>query len=189
MSSFLWSYSNETANPSVGGANGTVVTPGASNAEGAWTQVASAANIAQDVCWVYLQVSSGSTTTAIKNHLIDLGADSAGGTSYTACVSNMVCGQSNAIGTATHGIEFMFPMCISAGSSVAVRIQGSNATAGTVRVGVKFYGQPSRPEASPIAQFSETIGTITGSAGVAFTPGNAVDRQADVVVAAWVSAR
>lgn len=178
LSSFLWSFDTYGANPGL--TPGTSVTPGASNAEGSWTQIASSANIANQVDWVELHVTDGSTTTAAKNHLLDLGIDSAGGTSYTACVSNIVCGGTAAINAAGGGAHFLFPCRIATGSSVAVRIQGSNATAGTVRVTAKFYGQASNPEAMPVSSYSETIGTITNSNGVSFTPGNAAD-------GAWVS--
>lgn len=170
-------YDNFGANPSA--TPGTSVTPGASNAEGSWTQVASGANIAQDVFGFYLRVSDGASTTAAKPQILDVGVDPAGGTSYTPIISNLVCGASGAI-TIGSGMQFYFPMWIKAGSSVAVRIQGANATAGTVRVGARFYGRPSTPEALPIGTYSETIGTITGSNGVSFTPGNAADGN-------WVS--
>lgn len=42
-------------------------------------------------------------------------------------------------------------------------------------VGIRFYGQPDHPENVPVSQYSETLGTITNSQGVSFTPGNAAD--------------
>jgi len=168
---FNWKYTNWTT-PSSSSA-GTSVIPGASNAEGAWTQIASAANIAQDVYCIWIMVSSGSSSSNQKDHLLDIGVDPAGGTSYTAIINNIVCGQSTP--AFNGGKQFVFPIFIKAGSSVAVRVQGSNATAGTVRVSMYFYGQPTNPEAVLVGQYSETVGTITGSAGVAFTPGNAAD--------------
>lgn len=166
-SSFDWTYSNHTtATPSAG----TSVIPGASNAEGAWTQVATSANIAQDVCWIRVWVSNGATSTAQKDHLLDIGVDPAGGSSYTAVISNIICGQSAA--PSAGGRWYAFPYYIKAGSSVAVRIQGQNATAGTAFVAVKFYGQPSNPHMVRVGQVAETIGAISNSGGVSFTPGN-----------------
>ena len=144
------------------------VTPGASNAEGSWTQVASAANIAEDIYYFTLWIKAGSTSGQQKDHLLDIGIDPAGGTSYTAIISNIVCGESEVLS----GLQFTFPFFIPAGSSVAVRIQGSNATAGTVSIGMTFFGQPSHPELIRAGQYSETIGTITNSGGVTFTPGS-----------------
>lgn len=173
LSSYGFTYDNWGADPSL--TPGTSVVPGASDAEGSWTQVASSANIAQDCYWLEIIVTDGNTSAQIKSHLLDIGVDPAGGTSYSAVISNMVCGGASAINAAGGGSRFFFPFFIKAGSSVAARVQGSNATAGTVRVTTKFWGQPSRPESVPVGQFSETIGTITGSQGVTFTPGNAAD--------------
>ena len=166
---FYWRYSN-WGTPDV--TPGVSVVPGASNAEGAWTAMASAANIAQDVYGFLVVVTSGFVSANQKDHLLDIGVDPAGGTAYTAIINNIVCGQSAGIGS---GKTFYFPMFIKAGSSVAARVQGSNATAGTVRIAMVFYGQPSNPEQILVGQYSETIGTITGSAGVAFTPGTGAE--------------
>ncbi len=176
-SSTGWTYDNWGTNPSA--TPGTPVTPGPSNVEGSWTAIASSANIANDVYGFYLEVSGGASSTNAKNQLLDIGVDPAGGTSYTAIISNLVIGASPLL-TAAGNREHFFPMFIKSGSSVAARIQGSNATAGTVRVIVKFFGKPSDPTMLPTCTYSETIGTITNSSGVSFTPGNAADGS-------WVS--
>lgn len=176
FSGYAFTYDNWGANPST--TPGTSVTPGASNVEGSWTQVATGANIAQDCYWLMIAVIGGATSTAAKNHLLDIGVDPAGGTSYTAIISNIVCGNTAAAGSGLR--NFRFPFFIRAGSSVAVRVQGSNATAGTVRVCAKFYGQPTNPENVPIGSIAQTFGTITSSNGTSFTPGNAADGS-------WVS--
>lgn len=172
MSSFSFSYDNWGANPSA--TPGTSIVPGASNVEGSWTQVASGSNIAQDVFGFYLQIIAGATSATQKSHLFDIGVDPAGGTSYVPIISNLVAGCSPAL-TAAGAREFFFPFFIKAGSSVAIRVQGVAATAGTVRAAIRFYGKPSLPWAVPVGTFSETIGTITNSSGVSFTPGNAAD--------------
>jgi hypothetical protein len=170
VNSFLWHFSNFTT-PSA--TPGTSVTPGANNAEGSWTQVATSGNIAYGVCLIYIAIGGGNTSAGQKDHLLDIGVDPAGGTSYTAVISNIVCGQTQAVTTGWD--EFVFPLRIKAGSSVAVRVQGNNATAGTVRVVADFYGRPTAPECVPVGQWSETIGTITNSAGTSVTPGNAAE--------------
>ncbi len=178
LSSYGFTYDNWGANPSI--TPGTSITPGASNVEGSWTGVAASSDITRDCYWVSVCVNTGATSTAQKDHLLDIGVDNAGGTSYTAVISNIVCGESGGVGDAFGPHRFVFPLFIKSGSSVAVRIQGNNATAGTVFVAVKFYGDPSNSENVPVGQYSETIGTITNSGGVSFTPGNAAD-------GAWVS--
>jgi len=172
QSASFFTYDNWGANPSA--TPGTSVTPGASNSEGSWTQIASSANIAQDIYGFYLQIAAGATSGAIKSQLLDIGVDPAGGTSYSPIISNLVCGASPAL-SAAGAKEFFFPFYIKAGSSVAVRIQGSNATAGTVRVIARFYGRRTAPETMPVGMFSETLGTITNSSGQSITPGNAAD--------------
>lgn len=173
LSAYSFTYDNWGANPA--STIGTSVIPGASNVLGSFTQVASSANIAQDCYWIYFQVHSGATSAAIKNQLLDIGVDPAGGTSYTAVISDIDVGASPAL-TVAGNREFCFPYFITAGSSVAVRIRGSNATAGTVRVPMRFYGQPSKPEAVPVGSFAQTFGAVTASSrGTTFTPGNAAD--------------
>lgn len=172
LSTYNFTYDNWGTNPA--STVGTSVVPGTSNAEGSWTQIASSANIASDCYWLYMQIHSGATSGQAKNHLLDIGVDPAGGTSYTAVISNLDVGAAPAL-TAAGAKEFVFPFFIKAGSSVAVRVQGSNATAGTIRCAARFYGKPSRPECVPVGTFSQTFGTITNSNGNSVTPGNAAD--------------
>lgn len=172
LSSFGFTYNNWGTNPA--STPGTSVVPGASNAEGSWTQIASSADLDADCYWLHIQVSGGATASTIKSQLLDIGVDPAGGTSYTAAISNLVMGASPAV-SAAGGTEFLFPLFIKAGSSVAARIQGAAATAGTVRVIANFFGRPSRPELVPVGTYSETLGTITNSSGPTLTPGNAAD--------------
>jgi hypothetical protein len=166
-----WRYHNGGTNPSA--TPGTSVAPGINNAEGSWTQIAAAGSITAGVWGLWISVSGGNTSGQQKDHLLDIGIDEAGGTSYTTLISNIICGQSQAGSTGTN--EFYFPINFPSGTSVAVRAQGNNATAGTVRVHAMFFGKPSHPESTLRGEVSETIGAITNSGGVAFTPGNAAD--------------
>ena len=170
INSFLWHFSNYTAPTAT---PGTAVTPGAGNAEGSWTQVATSGNMAYDTMLIYVAVGGGNVTANQKDHLLDIGVDPAGGTSYTAVISNVVCGQTQAVTTGFD--EFVFPLFIKSGSSVAVRAQGNNATAGTIRVVVDFFGRPTNPEMVACGTYSETIGAITNSGGVAVTPGSTAE--------------
>jgi hypothetical protein len=163
--SFGWSYSLQ-ANPST--TPGVSVTPG-SGAEGSYAQLASGANLTQDVYLIHLWVNAGNTTTGIRDILVDIGTDPAGGTSYsqTAGISDIFCPQaSNAVQC---GYFMWFPMFIKAGSSVGARAQASSAS--TVRVMARFYGQPSQPHAIRAGQYSETVG-VSGNGGTPITCGN-----------------
>jgi hypothetical protein len=179
-SSHSWfTLDNFGANP--GATPGTSVTPGISNAEGSWTEIISDTSLTEDTYGFMLRVSDNAvaTPTTGKNFLLDIGTDPAGGTSYSAIISNIVCGSAGPI-TAAGGHTFFFPIFIKAGTAIAARIQGSHGTATASRVGIKLYGKRSDPTMFPVGTFSETIGTITNSNGVSFTPGNAADGS-------WVS--
>lgn len=169
VNEFLWSASN-FATPSA--TPGTSVTPGASNAEGAWTQVLSGATVTEDVWDLYLCIAGGNTSATAKNHLVDIGVDLAGGTSYTEFIPNILCSQSQAV--TIGGCQFRFPVHIPAGASIAVRCRGSAATAGTIRALVEVYGQPNHPEYLWKGSKIVTLGAVEASSiGTAFTPGNA----------------
>ncbi len=172
LSSYGFQVDNWGTNPSA--APGTSITPGASNAEGSpFVEVIAGSALTEDCYWIFIKVYGGNTVSNAKNHLLDIGIDPAGGTSWTEVIANIVCG-----GTASlvqGGRDFLFPFRIAAGSSVAVRIQGSNATAGTVFVVAQLYGRPSHPETVPTGTFAHTFGTITNSSGPTVTPGNAAD--------------
>ena len=167
-----WSVDNWGTNPSA--TPGTSVTPGASNAQGSWTQLLTA--LANEATGFYVQVHSGATSGAAKNQLLDIGIDPAGGTSYTAVIQNFVIGASPAL-TVAGAREFFFPLRIPAGATVAARIRGSSGTAGTVRVAIRMYGQPSAKWALPMGSYTQTMGTIdtATSLGQSITPGNAAD--------------
>lgn len=157
---------------------GTSVTPGASNAEGTWTQVASGANIAQHIFEMDIAMISGSLGGESHPLLMDIGWDPAGGTSYTEEISNIVCGGPVLSGGGANtsiGRMFHFKRFIPAGSSVAIRLQGASSNAIAVNVAATFRGGPTNPDAVLIGQYSETVGAITNSDGVSFTPGNTVD--------------
>lgn len=168
-----WRYDNFGSNPAT--TIGTSVTPGASNVQGSWTQLASSANIANEVGSFYLLIHSGNTAGASKPQLLDIGVDPAGGTSYVAILSDMEIGESPGV-SAAGAREFFFPLRIPAGASVAARIRGANATAGTVRVAARFFGRASNGLALPVGSFSQTLGAnTTYSEGADLTPGNAAD--------------
>jgi hypothetical protein len=170
LNSWAFNYTNASAGTT---SPGTSVTPGASSAEGSWTSIATGSNIAFDCHFMRLWVSGGATAASAKEHLLDIGYDPAGGTSYSAFISDLVCGNSSS--PSSGGRWYEFPLYIPAGAQVAARVQGLAATAGTVRIAAWFWGRPSRPDMVRSGRYSETIGTISGSSGVSFTPGTTAD--------------
>ncbi len=150
---------------------GVSLTPGASNTKGAWLQQFSAATVANDVYGFYLYIGSAVISAATRPMVIDVGIDPAGGTSYTAIVSDFIVG--NCSGTTSQGVrEYFFPLFIKAGSSVAIRAQCGSAATNAIRVAMRLYGQLSRPEAFRVGTFAETVGTVTNTLGSSFTPGS-----------------
>lgn len=169
----FWNFDNWGTNP--GTTIGTSVIPGASNALGSWTQLATGAAIADEVSGIYFQVHTGATASASKPQLLDIGIDPSGGTSYTPIISNFQIGHAPTLAQAGNR-EHFFPLRIPAGASVAARIRGANATAGTVRVAARFYGRFGNGLALPVGSFTETLGAVTASSlGTAVTPGNAAN--------------
>ena len=146
---------------------GTSIVPGASNAEGCWTLALYRGH--QPVGPLVPREQRCDLDRA-EGPPHGYRLDPAGGTSLYARISNIVCGQCGTTSSALSGHQFFFPIFVPSGADIAVRIQGSNATAGTVLVQVRAYGYATRPSAMPAGQYSETIGTITGSAGVTFAP-------------------
>jgi hypothetical protein len=174
VNQFNWNTDNWVATPTWS-SQGTSVTAGDSSVEGSYTQVLSA--LANDCYWISIGALSGHVSTAAHNLAMDVGIDPAGGTSYTAIISDLLIGGAPGSGTAGYvgGARFKFPLFIPSGSTVAVRVQGSNAASVDPRIVVKVWGKPSRPELIHSGAYAETVGTLSSTLGVSFTPGNTVD--------------
>lgn len=166
---------NWGTNPAV--TPGTAVTPGASGAEGTYTEIIADTSVTEDIYGIHLTVLAGTAPVAPKNMFLDIGYDPAGGTSYGDLLVNIVCG-SLPVATVTPGAkQWYFPIFIPSGSAIAGRFRGVSGTAGSMRLCAKLYGRRAAPEILPVGGFSETIG-VTETAAVdatAFTPGNAAD--------------
>lgn len=159
------------------GGSGTNVTPGASSVEGSWTEIISDTAVTADLYHGYLSIADGAVASAAKSQFLDFGWDPAGGTSYVSLFENLACGAStmcittNVTTGVIGGRPFHFPCKIPAGSALAVRVQGADGTAGTVKVIGQFFGKPSRPELVRPAAYCETLGAGANTLGTSFTPG------------------
>lgn len=164
-SGFNWIYSLQTKPSTTPGVS---VTPG-SGSKGSYVQLASGANLAHDCYWMDLWVNAGSTATTIRDILIDIGLDPAGGTSYAQLggINDIFVPQASR--AVDGGRWFQFPLFIKSGTSVGVRAQANNTS--TVRVQARFFGLPTKPEATPCGTYSETLG-VSGNGGTPFTCGN-----------------
>lgn len=164
-SGWNWWYSLQTTPSTTPGVS---VTPG-SGSKGSYVQLASGANLVNDAYGVLLWVVAGNTSSTIRDILMDIHLDPAGGTSYAALggLNNIFVPQA---GNAVQGGRFFyFPLFIESGTSVGARGQANNTS--TFRVAAWFFGKPTHPENIEVGQWSETIG-VSGNGGTPFTCGN-----------------
>jgi hypothetical protein len=164
-SGYNWCYSSVTVPTTT---PGFAVTPGV-DSMGSYVQMVSGANLSKDCYWVRMFVLAGNTTATIRDILIDIGLDQAGGTAYAQLggINNIFTPQ--AANFVAGGRWFGFPLFIKAGTSVGARAQSNVAT--TVRVAMWFFGQPVHPEMLSVGTYSETIG-VSGNGGTPFTCGS-----------------
>lgn len=162
---FQWQYST-TQNTQPAAAFGVAVTAGVTPTKGAWVQVGSSANISQEVYGVLININSAATSAATRNYHVDLGVDTAGGTSYLVKIPNLLGGHAAPYNVGSGGIWYYFPLYIPRNSSVAIRAAGNVTTA--IRANVTFFGQPRRPDAvrcgSKVFSFGENTANATGTA-------------------------
>jgi hypothetical protein len=162
---FAWMYSLHTTATTT---PGVAVTP-ANGSKGTYAQLASGANLTQDVWGVWLWISQGATTGTPRPIRLDLGIDPAGGTTYTAKIPDILCGLSSTYALGV-GYLYYFPLRIKAGSSVGVAAWGIETA--TLRVVAKFFGRPTNPQVVRAGTWAETVGTPSGAGGVSVTPSN-----------------
>ncbi len=138
--------------------------------KGTYVEIFSA--LAFDVYQVELFVAEVGLSTVDTSALLDVGADSAGGTSYTEIIPNFLIGCVRESGEFSNGYTSIFPVFIPAGATVAVRTQ-SISSSDTVEVGMKLHG--GSPDGDPFPNHGLVVAygvTVSSSSGI--TPANAV---------------
>lgn len=168
---FLAQYSNQTT-PSV--TPSTSITPG-NNSFPAYAEILSDTVVVEDCYAIAINICSNAVGAAARDTLVTLGFDPAGGTSYTDTISNLLgsCASQYTVGTTGGvGIWYYFPLWIKAGTAIAAKASVNNATVGTLRVWIKLYAKPTRPDLLRCGTFVTTLGATTASSsGTAVTPG------------------
>lgn len=142
---------------------GTYVTPGS----GTLGSYASLGTLTEHSYGITIIVNSVITSVTSKNVALTIATDESGGTSYTARISDLICGSSS--NYTTGGIEYYFPLFIPSGSKVAAAAAGS--TTDQIVVTVIFYQKPPNPMSMKYGSFTETFGMTTATAGTSITPG------------------
>jgi hypothetical protein len=153
-------YSNVlTTRPTA--AFGTSIAPG-NNTMGTATALTLTATQA---CYAILvNINSGATSTAVRNMLVDIMYDAAGGTSYTTnLLPYLIGGCASPYNIFSGGIWYYFPIYIPSGATLAARAQVNNATVGTVRVAAWIFADPMHPAMMKYGQRCEAIGTVAAS--------------------------
>lgn len=145
---------------------GAAITPGTAS-KGSWTQLLANTAIAQDLHYLVVWITVGNTSAAVRNIVVDIGVDRAGGSSYTVLIPDILCSQAGNV--VQGGCWYHFPVYVRAGSSMAARAL-SNSTS-TVRVDVMGYGQPTVPTLWRAGSVVEAIG-VSGATGTSVTAGN-----------------
>jgi hypothetical protein len=169
---FLWSVDNFGATYSTA-AFGTVVPQDtAANTKGADVELIADSAVTENCYGIAIVFMSNNTSAAIRNYLVDIKVDPAGGTSYVTVIPNLV-SHSNA--ATAGGFWYYFPLFIPAGSAVAASSQcqvGSGTAGSQPRMAVRLFGKPTHPEVMKYGSFVRAFGADTGnSRGTTITPG------------------
>lgn len=128
---------------------GPSVTP-AIGSKGAW--VTAIAALDHDTFGLLICVNNNSVSAASRNSVVDIGIGGAG--SEVVLIPNLIAG--NASGYTTGGLWYFFPVAIPAGTRIAVRAQGTVATAFNVMI--QALQRPLNPAMIRRAAFVEALG-------------------------------
>jgi len=169
LAEYNWRLSTTAIRPTAN--YGTVVTPG-NNTKGSYAQLIAGASVTEDVYFISININSNSVTTAIRDTILDIGIDQAGGTSYTVKIPDLLCSAASPYNVFAGGVWYHFPIFIKAGSSIGARASVNNSTVGTLRCWARLYGRPSRPEYTKVGHQVLAFGIVAASSrGTLITPG------------------
>lgn len=166
---YLWSAQSSTAQPAAN--YGTAIVPG-NNTYGTYTQVMSSATLSEDCWWIRINVNSNNVAAALRDTLLTIGVDPAGGSSYVDTLKHLLVSDAQNYNLGGGGVWYDFPFFIAAGSSIAAKASVNNATVGTLRVFIQVWGRPKYPEITRVGRIFRTFGEVTASSrGTVITPG------------------
>lgn len=141
-SDFKWQLSSiDGVRPAA--AMGATITPSTTQM-GSWTEIITGAQMINDAYGILINFNSASASAIIRNYLVDIGIDNAGGTNYIVKIPYLIAGHASPYTLGSGGVWYYFPLYIPAGSSIAMRAIGSSTS--TFRGFVNLYGQPRRPD-------------------------------------------
>lgn len=148
---------------------GTSVTPGGTNTYGSYASLGVISS-ADDAYEIELTTHTVNVTAENRMVMITLGADPAGGTSFTDIWSDVFVAGSSEVAN-TH-FRFRLPYFLKAGTTLGVKAASLNATTTAIRVHAKLFCKPTRPDLIMHGKHVQTFGVTSPTvAGVAVTPG------------------
>jgi hypothetical protein len=156
------------------GSIGTLVTAGASNADG--TAVTLLSSLSRDVEYLRLFISGPGASAQDTTCLVSILIDPAGGTSWSTLIAYLCTGFRVTLNVANqrqHGAEYHFPIWIPAGASIGAFARTANASTQNLRVLAIAQGGNANPASWWCGQRVSTIGAVQASSrGTAITPGS-----------------
>jgi len=130
--------------------------------------------IAEDCYGIAVGFAGGSAAATIHRYLVDLLIDPAAGvgnagSSWTVVIANLYAPYAS---LGCGGYWYYFPLYLKAGTAIGTANQALVA-AKAIRVMVRCYGKPTRPELLRVGTKVQTYGAVTSSdtTGTAITPG------------------
>ena len=127
---------------------GEIITSGAVNTKGSWTEVLPASywsGYHGDAYEIVIAFNTGFTSATVREKLCDVGISPLNDGSYTVIIPDLIaCGAGSGIEPG-EGYAYRFRLRIPNGCAIAVRSQDTVASS-TVRAIVKLFGAPSRPD-------------------------------------------
>ena len=177
---FQGHVTNLSGRPASAAPGGVVITAGASNTKGAYTEILGGAAVTFDVYAIALAFSESNFSADNCEILLDLAFDPTNSSSFTVKIANLQVGHAggydggHATSGATGGIPFTFPLFFPAGTQFAARAQTNDNTDKSVKVLLHLYGKPKYPHLARAGAYCDTFGAnIAASTGVTITPGTA----------------
>jgi hypothetical protein len=163
---FNWSVDNFGATYSDAGFG--VSSPGHANANTKGANTAMLSAIQEDCYGILIMFAGGSASATIHRYLVDLLIDPAGGTAWTVAIANLYAPYAS---LGCGGYCYYFPLYLKAGTAIGTANQALVA-AKAIRVGIRCYGKPTRPELLRVGTKVQTYGATTATTtGTGITPG------------------
>lgn len=148
--------------------------PGHANANTKGANTSMLNGIAEDCYGIAICFTGGNTSAAARRNLVDLLIDPAAGvgnagTTWSVLIANLLV---NSAAIHQGGYWYYFPLFLKKGTAIGTANQSLTATTSALRVGIKVFGKPSRPELIKFGTKVQTLGADTATtSGAAVTPG------------------